>query len=77
MIKSPIIENILNSSFNTNHIHTIDKNGVMYARFEIFTVSPIFSAIAHAVSPIVSGGEGAIITSGLNLRNQPNNVLKI
>ena len=40
---------MLNSSFSTKDVHTNDKNGVMYARFDIFAVSPDSSAIIHIV----------------------------
>ncbi len=39
-------------SFKNIPVHTSDKNGVMYARFEILAVLPSDSAIAHSVVAI-------------------------
>ena len=52
IIIKPIIEYILNFSFNIILVQTNEINGVMYAILEILAVSPFSNASAHVVKAI-------------------------
>ena len=49
---NPKTEYILKLSFNIKAVHINDKNGVMYAKFEILAVSPFSSANAQEVKAV-------------------------
>ena len=52
IIIKPIIEYILNFSFNITLVHTSEINGVIYAILDILDVSPFSNASAHDVKAI-------------------------
>ena len=52
MKQNPIIKIKFNFSFKIKKVHTSERNGVMYARLEIFAVLPDSSAITQRVFAI-------------------------